>query len=141
MNKNLYLTDKQYTKLLLKIKEIVERDNFNYSCYDSTAVGDKFTTSNCGLCNNDLTEKDMALFPDQFPERRSKKYRLENHKCPFDMRTGFHRSGCFYQCCLFHGIENMPHTKLKKPTINQLKKLVDKTIREAKNKGENNANI
>ncbi len=128
MNKNLYLTDKQYQSILLKIKKTVEQNNFQYNCVDSTSIGDKYTKSNCGFCNNDFTEKDTALFPEQYPERKSMKYRLANHKCPFDMRTpdnldmGY-GNGCFCRCYLFH---------TRKINITTIKKLVNDTINEGR---------
>lgn len=102
---NMYLTDSQYRDILLKIKDVLEQENFKPCYYDSTAFGDKYTESNCGLCNNYFTIKEASLFPKEYPERKSMKYRRPNHKCPFDMRRepglmGYGMS-CFYTCYLF----------------------------------------
>lgn len=129
MNKDIYLTDKQYKSILLKIKKTVDQEGFQYTCFDSTTAGDKYTESNCGLCNNNFTEKDTALFPDQFPERKSMKYRLENHKCPLDMRVKAYSfgEGCFYHCCLF---QNVRYRK-KKISIDELREMVNIAVQKA----------
>ncbi len=103
-NKEIYLTDPQYLKILHKIQVKVKEPGFKPNCFDSTALGDKYTESNCGLCCDDFTDKETAMWPNQFPERKSLKYRLEHHKCPFDERveSGFgFGMGCFYKCYLF----------------------------------------
>jgi len=99
----LYLTDEQYLRLLVKVKETVNKPDFEVHRFDSTFPGDKYTESNCGLCNDEFCELDMALFPEQFPERKTTKYREQWHKCPFDTRpmTSEFKSGCFYTCYLF----------------------------------------
>jgi len=101
----LYLTDAQYKRILGKIEEVVNSPNFAVHCFDSTFPSDKYTESNCGFCNKDFTELDTALFPAQFPGRKSLKYRKSNHKCPFDTREepgilGW-GAGCFPKCYLF----------------------------------------
>ena len=105
MNENIYLTDEQYTNILRKIWESLKDDNFKVSRWDSTFPGDQYTTSNIGFCNDDFTEMDTALFPDQFPKSKDRKYRLSNHKCPFDLREDDNGSGwgssCFIRCYLF----------------------------------------
>lgn len=103
----LYLTDDQYRRILGKIEEVVNSPNFAADCFNSNFPGDKYTTSNCGFCNDDFTELDTAIFPSQFPGRKSMKYRRENHKCPFDTRKdpgllGW-GCGCFSKCHLFEG--------------------------------------
>ena len=105
MNNGLHLTDEQYLRVLKKIEATVNQDSFKVRCSDCTDVGQRSTDSNCGFCNGAYTDEDMALFPGQFPERRSMKYREENHRCPFDMRekpkiAGW-GNGCFYECYLF----------------------------------------
>lgn len=127
-SKDIYLTDEQYKSILLKIKETVEQEGFQYSCIDSTTIGDKYTRSNCGMCNDNFTEKEMALFPDQFPGRKSMKYRQKHHKCPFDMRVESEHfdTGCFYHCCLFQDERRIG----RKPNIVEIRELVDKTIQE-----------
>ena len=134
MKKSIHLTDTQYKRILLKIKETVGQEEFQYSCVDSTNIGDKYTRSNCGFCNDEFAEKDTALFPENFPERKSIKYRQEHHQCPFDMRSknvhfGF---GCFYDCCLF---QNKRYRRLydgKGESINtqKIRELVDETIKK-----------
>ena len=127
MNKDIYLTDEQYKSILLKIKETVYKEDFQYQCFDSTTPGDRFTISNCGFCNDDFTEQKTALFPDQFPERKSMKYREAHHKCPFDMRVKIESSdiGCFYHCRLFQSGRYGG-----RPEIEEIRELVDKTIQE-----------
>lgn len=105
VNDGLYLTDEQYLRILKRIRVTVTSEGFEVGCSDCTLVGQKSTDSNCGFCNDAYTERDMALFPDQFPGRRTMKYRGKNHRCPFDMRDnpdilgwGY---GCFFECYLF----------------------------------------
>jgi len=121
----LYLTDEQYMRLLAKVKETINQPDFEVYCYDSTYPGDKYTESNCGLCNDEFCELDMALFPESFPDRKSKKYKENWHKCPFDMRamSGEFRSGCFYTCYLFK-------TRHGQHDIELMKQLVDVTYQE-----------
>ena len=131
MDKKLCLTDEQYKKLLFKVKEIVDVKGFGYSCEDSTMVGNKHTISNCGFCNDEFVDKDMALFPDEYPQRKTMKDRLDHHKCPFDMRIRNKYSysyGCFYHCCLFQ------HKRYRGKSITtiELRELVDKRIMEIK---------
>ena len=105
MNKELRLTDEQYLRVLRKIEATIAQVDFKVVCSDCTVTGQKSTDSNCGFCNNEYTDEDMALFPGQYPERKTMKYREESHKCPFDMREepgiiGW-MYGCFYGCYLF----------------------------------------
>lgn len=119
----LYLTDEQYEAILLKIQSTVHQKNFRYSCFDSTLTGFKHTGSNCGFCNDDFTEKETALFPEEFPDRKAMKYRRSNHKCPFDMRTESYGYGCFYNCYLFYR-----RFGGQEPKLSEIRKLVDQTI-------------
>ena len=130
MNKELYLTDEQCLKVLKKIEAVVVYDDFVPSCFDSTFPGDKYTESNCGFCNDAFTEVDMALFPEQYPERRSMKYRLEGHRCPFDERIepgllGW-GSGCFGGCYLFkHRVKQDWNLLLMREMVNDVLEVSD----------------
>lgn len=107
--KDIYLTDEQYLKLLDKVKDLVIRED-SYFVFDSTTIGDKYTTSNIGLCNEELTDLDTALFPNEFKNynRKCMKYKKEHHLCPFDNRiklietkeTTNMLNGCYYTCSL-----------------------------------------
>lgn len=99
------LTDEQYEDLLRKMLETVTSLNFEPTCVDSTDIGDKYTRSNCGLCNDEYTTIETAMWPDQFPQRKTMKYRGRNHKCPYDMRESvIHWEwSCFFKCRLFQG--------------------------------------
>jgi len=133
----LELTNKQYHNLLLKIRNTVNSPNFQPYCYDSTTIGDKYTESNCGLCNDAYTTLETALFPEEYKKygRRSRKYRKKNHKCPFDLRFGtdgkgfiHYNWGCFYHCFLFgNGIEFKELGK-NKDDVDFIRKLVEETI-------------
>jgi len=122
----LYLTDEQYSRLLKKIKETVNRSDFEVYCYDSTYPGDKYIESNCGLCNDEFTELDTALFSESFPSRKTMKYRKEYHKCPFDLRSmsDEFRSGCFDDCYLFKN-------QYKGHNLDVIIQMVEETILEA----------
>jgi len=123
----IHLTDKQYLNLLFKIRDVVNAPNFEVYRYDSTQVGNKYTESNCGMCNDNFTELDMTLFPDQYPDRKCMKYKKKNHKCPFDMReTTDFSMGCFYHCYLFAKKQGTFETEI-------LSEMVDETIMEAEN--------
>lgn len=104
--RSIRLTHEQYSRILLKIKEAVDQPGFRPAFYDSTTVGDKYTTSNCGFCNDEFTDEETSLWPDQFPKRKSMKYREDDQRCPFDTRkeapSGY-AWGCFYHCYLFQG--------------------------------------
>ena len=101
---DLYLTNLQYVELLLKIQKVVNAPGFQPAFYDSIQIGDKYTESNCGFCNEGFTTKETAYFPAHFPSRKTMKYRQNHHRCPFDMGPagilGW-GSGCFYRCYLF----------------------------------------
>lgn len=128
MSEDIYLTDKQYVEILYKIKEIVNRSDFKPFCRDCTEIGNKFTVSNCGFCNENFTTKETALFPDEFPARKSMKYRRKNQICPFDQRIfnmkkdGFYDIGCYYHCYLF---------KTEEPNIDKMKKMVNMALKIA----------
>ena len=125
MKKDIYLTDEQYGKLLEKIKVAVS-ENTQFKVMDSTDIGNKYTTSNVGLCNDGFTELDTALFPEQFLEygRQSMKYTKIHHICPFDRRLEHvekdapvnFSNGCYYTCSL----------KKKRNDKENLFRLVDK---------------
>jgi hypothetical protein len=83
---NLTLTDAEYKAALLKIREIVNAPDFKPVCWDDDTVGSKETSSNCGLCCRDITQKP---------------YRLDRHHCPFDLREIDLDMGCFFSCYLF----------------------------------------
>ena len=109
---NLYLTDRQYLDILEKIEQKLKEGSFDYYIYDSNEIGNKYTESNLGFCNEDYTTLDTALFPNQFIEfgYKGMKYKKENQACPFDDRVrtlknekGCFNSigwGCYYTCCL-----------------------------------------
>ena len=97
---NIRLTDEQYGEILKKILAKVSEPGFKKHIYDSTCPGDKYTESNCGFCNEEYTTIDTALFPEQFPERKSMKYREVHHRCPFDKREKPTMNGCYYTCVL-----------------------------------------
>lgn len=110
MKENIYLTDNQYLKILDMIESKLS-SNIKPEVMDSTSIGDKSTTSSIGFCNDEFTTLKTALFPDDFKKygRKSLKYRLNNHACPFDNRVREpHKKhglmklgcGCYYTCCL-----------------------------------------
>jgi len=126
MNKELRLTDEQYLRILKKIEATIAQDDFGVGCSDCTVIGAKSTDSDCGFCNDAYTDRDMALFPEQYPERRTMKYRRENHRCPFDMRKepgilGWGYS-CFYECYLFG------HLSKRDWNLTVMREMVDHTI-------------
>lgn len=128
MQNDMYLTEEQYLSILRKIKETISEEGFTVYCWNSTTVGNKFTESNCGFCNDAYIDKDMALFPHQFPERKTMKYRGENHKCPFDARKkpgilgwGY---GCFDECYLFK------HLGKRDWGLPLMREMVDSLIRQ-----------
>lgn len=81
MERNIYLTDEQYLSLLIR-----QRDRITHikeaSGEDSTHSGDKYTVTNVGLCDELLTTKDTALWPEDFPQRKSMKYRKKAPQMP-----------------------------------------------------------
>ena len=130
MNNELRLTDEQYLRVLKKIEATIANAGFMVSCSDCTVVGSKSTDSNCGFCNDEYTDEDMALFPEQFPERKSMKYRGENHRCPFDVRKKLCAlgwgSGCFYDCYLFQ------HLGKRDWNLSLMREMVDHAIEVAR---------
>lgn len=114
---DIFLTDKQYFWLLQKARDNLDKIEKAEGC-DSTETGNKYTKTNIGLCNTDLTTLETALFPDQYPERKSLKYRKENHMCPLDSRS-YKTTGCFYTCLFF---------KNNLKDIGKIKLLYDKLI-------------
>lgn len=124
----MYLTDEQYLDILYKIRMRVGSLGFRPSAFDSAFPGDKYTESNCGFCCGEFVTEETALFPEQFPERRSMKYRLDAHKCPFDMREtpdvlgwGW---GCFSECYVFHC--HPPDVQLMRTLVaNRIKEVED----------------
>lgn len=110
MNKKLYLTNKQYLDILDMIENKLN-NKVNPNIYDNTIVGDKSTNSNIGLCNEEFTTLQTALFPNDYKKynRKDMKYTLNNHACPFDNRVRNPDNkngsmnlgcGCYYTCCL-----------------------------------------
>jgi len=126
----LRLTDEQYLRVLKKIEATIAQAGFRPSCFDSTFPGDKYTESNCGFCNDAYTDEDMALFPDQFPGRKTMKYLGKNHRCPFDTRDrpgilGW-GCGCFCECYLF------AHFNKGDWNLSRMREMVDCAIKEAR---------
>jgi len=123
-NKEMYLTDKQYYSILLKIKKVVNQNSFKPYCDDCNITGMKYTETNCGFCNDEFTKKETAMFPKDFPERKDMKYCKSNHKCPFDTRVldVDYAYGCFYYCYLFQS--------KGKATVEIIREIVNKLIEE-----------
>ena len=134
MSKSLYLNTTQYYELLLKIRETITQPGFVVECDDSETIGNKYTTSNCGLCNDEFTTLETALFPDQFPARKEMKYREKdkNHHCPFDDRimgtpTPLEAcQGCFFTCYLFNHKKHDPEHMLTR--VNMLIEITKERI-------------
>ena len=101
---HLYLTDEQYIELLYKcremVQELIEKGDSPW-VYDSTRIGNKYTTSNVGLCNEEelCTREDLSLFSDNY----SLKYTRNGQACPFD-QSFTSVSGCYYRCILRENI-------------------------------------
>ena len=100
-----YLNDKEYLIILKRMREKIANLTDEAWGYDDTTIGSKHTECNVGLCRDDpeVYTKEMNLFPDQYPERVSPKYRDEcgknKHYCPLSKK---HKSwGCFYDCLYF----------------------------------------
>lgn len=106
VEQNLYLTDSQYLGLLTKVRRGLDEIN-KADGFDKTCTGDKDTQVNIGLCSDEWTERDNALWPDDFPRRRDMKYPERHHKCPLDWREsslktdGGVKNGCFHSCMYF----------------------------------------
>jgi hypothetical protein len=134
---DLYLTDKEYLDLLRRALHRLGRVK-EIHCGDSTFTGDKYTTTNVGLCDDSLTTKEIAMWPDEFPKRRDMKYRSQScngpepHPCPLDgrlwrddLRETEWMSGCFYKCKVFH-------TNI---TLKQIEKLYRRLIEKMSSDG------
>ena len=111
--------------------------------YDDTAVGNKSTGCNWGLCLSSkeiYPDIDMNLFPEHFKQydRIAPKHRVEGQKCPLEtMETpkDFIACGCFYRCQVFRK-EGVNPTKeeallLYKTEIEKWKKIVEERKRNA----------
>lgn len=99
---SMYLTNEMYGRVLAKIHQTVNAPDFKPRGQDCTDIGAKSTTTNCGMCNDEFTTQDSAMWPDMFPKRKTSKYPLSQHICPFDRRTDADgRGGCFYKCYVF----------------------------------------
>lgn len=122
----MYLTDEQYKQLLEKIfagldevEEVIAHDCDDLGCKD--------TQCNVGLCNDLLTTKETAMFPDEFPERMDMKYRQQHQRCPLDNRTASEMdfSGCFWTCAVFQdGLRDI--AKIKSRYARALYEFVDR---------------
>ena len=122
MGKDLYLTDKQWLSILYKIRDTISKPGFKPGGCDSTEPGNKYTETNCGLCNDNFTTLKTSLFPEEFKDGRTTMKYTEDHQiCPFDTRPrdSDHFSGCQYTCGIFN-------KKLLKG--NKLLDLVNETI-------------
>ena len=109
-NKELYMSDVEYVKILERIVETVKQPGFEPKFYDDTTNCAKRTWSNCGLCNDDenstFATKENVAFPDQFPHRRDFKYFETHQQCPLDWRKNPDINGCFHTCYLFGNKES-----------------------------------
>jgi hypothetical protein len=113
----MYLTDEEYENILQNIKDIVYKEGFIPYYSESDEIGNKYTKSNCGFCNEEF-----------YPENH--KYQQEHHVCPFDMRLYMTGNeiidnekalwGCFYHCYLF--------SAKREKDIDLMKAMVDYTI-------------
>lgn len=126
VSKELELTDEQYLRVLKKIGATLAQSDFKVGCSDCVVPGQRSTDSNCGFCNDAYTDEDMALFPAQFPARKSMKYRQENHRCPFDVRDNPGILGwgwsCFSECYLFR------HLGKRDWDVSLMRRMVDHAI-------------
>jgi len=107
------LTDEQYLQVLKSARAVLDRITEAHA-FDDTTIGHKVTESNVGLCNDGLTTKETAKWPDEFPSRRSMKSLQAHHKCPLDKRTeGDFAWGCFYHCRVFQdGLSDIEEMKV-----------------------------
>jgi len=106
----LYLNNDEYREILAKIVERVNQPDFKPWGEDSTMFGNKYTITNCGVCNDEFCTKENAMFPDQWPQRKHKKYTRGSQLCPFDMDGSMGSLGCFYRCYIFQA--KTPDVKL-----------------------------
>lgn len=82
----MYLTDEQYLFLLDKLlRNPMKMSSGKYRVIDSDTIGNKYTESNVGLCNDNFVAKhtNMRLWKN----RSSMKYRENHHLCPYDQRA------------------------------------------------------
>jgi len=117
------LTNVEYLDLLKRAREYVRNLKVALG-KDSDTVGSKYTWTNVGLCNEELTTKETALLPEQWEQcNRTMKYLKRHHKCPLDWREASMevRSGCFYTCLFF---------QKKYKNIERIIALYDERIRE-----------
>jgi len=142
---DMYLTDKQYLELLIRIRADLDKIE-KVEVEDCTDIGYKHTTVNVGVCasvpmkglgwsKDKYTTLETAKWPEAFktigkvkysyPQQFAMKYRGNDHKCPLDGRhkadgLGF-GYGCFYRCRAFNE---------KSITLKEIKELYDKAIRK-----------
>ncbi len=114
-----FLTDKSYLQILYKIREIINKPDF----YPESLKYPKINKTNCGLCNNDIINRD-------------KKRKQFKQRCPFDMRKeidlyGCIIKGCFHHCYIFKIKE---YEKNGKFNIEKMRELVWEKIRAATNR-------
>jgi hypothetical protein len=96
------LTDEQYFDLLKRALQRIKESNDKVRGCDSTSIGNKYTECNVGLCDDSLTTKEIAMFPEFWDKgRRDMKYLRVYHKCPLDWRDKPTQQGCFYSCLFF----------------------------------------
>lgn len=105
MKRSMYLTKAEYLAILKRMRAKIAAQAEEVWGFDDTTIGSKHTECNVGLCCNDpkVYTKTMNLFPEQYPQRVSPKYRDEcgknEHYCPLSKE---HKSwGCFYACLFF----------------------------------------
>ncbi len=149
------LTDKQYSDILQMIKKTVEAPDFKPNCYDSDMIGDKYTESNCGFCNDNYATEETASGRGYRTKYYLKDHR-KNHPCPFDLRPEYmfhniykkgkviktkkektdYSFGCFYNCFIFG--EGKLFKKLNKEStdVEYIRYLVRETIKESEEKDE-----
>lgn len=97
----LHLTKEQYIIVLKRVREKIANLIDEVRGYDDTTIGSKSTECNAGLCEDDfkIYTKEMNLWPEQYPQRVSPKYRYESEYCPLSKTHS--SSGCFYDCLFF----------------------------------------
>lgn len=127
INKAKHLTKEQTLTVLKKILETIKNEQLWGE--DSTAIGNKHTHCNWGVCTNSLkvySKPEMHTFPQDFVDHgRSSPLSLKNISCP--MRKGKNQNGCFYQCRVFQESQEVP---AKEEAI----KLYEKTIQKLERK-------
>jgi len=80
---SLYLSRSQYVAALRRMREYLNTVS-QIDGYDDTTIGAKNTECDAGLCLDAawLWPRDANLFPDQYPQRVSPKYRSDALYCP-----------------------------------------------------------